>query len=326
MVRQSAIAEVPAASVRRICLGTAQLGMRYGIVGRPSPPCEEEAIRLVRSALTAGVTTLDTARVYGNAEPLIGKALASVAADSVRVLTKLGPLDDLRPAVSDAELRRAVDASVDSSRRELGVEVLDTVMLHRWAHLRAFEGRIWRRLRELRESGIVRRLGVSVYHPDHALDALTDPDIQHIQLPFNVLDWRWTAASIETAVARRPDVVIHARSVFLQGLLLSSPSRWPAIADTDAVGILATLDSLGRSLGLRGRAELCMAFVLSHEWIDQVVMGVDSERQLQENLELVSCRQLTNVELDRVRSALPRVSVTLLDPSLWPGSATEQSR
>ena len=50
---------------------------------------------------------------------------------------------------------------------------------------------------------------------------------QHIQLPFNLLDRRWKTAEFAAAAAARPDVTIHTRSTFLQGVLVSGIDRWP---------------------------------------------------------------------------------------------------
>ncbi len=72
------------------------------------------------------------------------------------------------------------------------------------------------------------RLEFSVSSPLEALSALACPDVVHLQLPFNVLDWRWRKAGFKTCLASRPNVTVHARSTYLQGILASNDVRvWP---------------------------------------------------------------------------------------------------
>jgi predicted aldo/keto reductase-like oxidoreductase len=63
--------------VSEISLGTVEIGMPYGIGkdGEPSPPDEAEASRLLHSTLDLGVNLIDTARIYGESEAIIGRAL-----------------------------------------------------------------------------------------------------------------------------------------------------------------------------------------------------------------------------------------------------------
>ena len=59
----------------------------------------------------------------------------------------------------------------------------------------AFDGAVWERLLERLEDGTVLSLGVSVQSPEEASAALACPDVRHLQLPFNLLDWRWAEAA-----------------------------------------------------------------------------------------------------------------------------------
>ena len=74
-----------------LTLGTAQLGMQYGVTNRTGQPSRELGVEMVRRAIAHGVTTLDTARGYGEAEKVLGAALAGAWRSRVEVVTKLGP-------------------------------------------------------------------------------------------------------------------------------------------------------------------------------------------------------------------------------------------
>ena len=218
-----------------LTLGTAQLGMEYGIVNRAGQPALPLAIAIVRGAIAHGVTALDTARSYGTAENVLGAALAGAWRSRVQVVTKLDPLATLAHDAAAAEVRAAVDDSVRRSREALQAGKLSTLLLHRSSHHHDWGGAVWRRLLELREEGMIDTLGASVYEPGEALELLQDPAIAHLQIPMNVLDWRWRASgtsqtlgqTLARALADRPDVVVHARSALLQGLLVSPAAAWP---------------------------------------------------------------------------------------------------
>ena len=308
----------------RFCLGTVQLGTPYGVVNDAGQPSFDEAVGVVRMAIDAGILSLDTARAYGAAETVVGQAIDRGMRASTGVVTKLDPLLHLADDAADADLHAAIDASVAVSCRELGVEALDTLLLHRWAHFRGFGGRLFRHLERLKDAGTVKRLGASVYTPAEALEAVEVPSVEHLQLPFNLLDTRLITGGFEAALARRSDVVIHARSVFLQGLLISPAARWPSVAGVDAVATVRLLDQIAEEAGFASRAQLCVAYVLSHDWAHRLVIGCDTRAQLRENLRLFDCRRLTPNECERIRNRLPALPDAFLDPGQWPVRAKGQ--
>jgi aryl-alcohol dehydrogenase-like predicted oxidoreductase len=125
-------------------------------------------------------------------------------------------------------------------------------------------------------------------------------------------------AGIETAVVGRPDVTLHVRSVFLQGLLVSPAERWPAIPGVAADGLVVLLDRLAAEAGFGSRAQLCVAYVLSHPWAHRLVIGSETQAQLRENLDRFDTRLLSEDECVAMRARLPALPDQLLDPSRWP--------
>jgi spore coat polysaccharide biosynthesis protein SpsF (cytidylyltransferase family)/aryl-alcohol dehydrogenase-like predicted oxidoreductase len=249
-----------------LTLGTVQLGMEYGIANRAGQPPRTLAIRMVRQAIAHGVSALDTARAYGEAEAILGEALGGAWRSRVEVITKLDPLDSLADSADERAVRAAVDESVRRSCDALRVARLETLLLHRSEHYRAWGGAAWRRLLEMRDGGMISKLGASVYEPEEALELLSDPAIQHLQIPMNVLDWRWKASGVDRALADRPDVVVHARSALLQGLLAGSgvAALWPATGEYDVSSCLRQLRRFVEEFGRESVTDLCFAYVRSH--------------------------------------------------------------
>jgi aryl-alcohol dehydrogenase-like predicted oxidoreductase len=297
-------------------LGSVQLGLPYGVTNKTGMPSRRAALRLVRQAADSGIRQFDTARAYGDAEARLGEALSGRKAFTV---TKLSPLTELTPDASHQDVITAVEASVNESCQALRRDRLDTLLLHRCAHMTAYDGAIWRRLIEYVQEGKIQRLGVSVQSSAEARQALASYHVVHIQMPFNILDWRWRDAGIINQMARRKNLTVHARSVFLQGLLAADdPGVWPEIDGVNPEAILSMIHSLADELGRENAADLCMAYARGQDFIDGVVIGLETSEQLDFNLRLSIKRPLTLEECLLVDNCMPRVPEQLLNPALWP--------
>ncbi|MDE2133351.1 MAG: aldo/keto reductase [Alphaproteobacteria bacterium] len=299
-----------------LVLGSVQLGLAYGAANKTGKPSHRAALRLVRRAADAGVTQFDTARAYGDSEERLGEALDGLP---IRAITKLSPLTGLPACAGPAEVRDAVDASIAESLYALRRKRIDCLLLHRASHMTAFGGAVWERLLERLEDGSVSALGVSVQSPQEALDALACSGVRHIQMPFNLLDWRWREAGVVAEITKRADVTVHARSVFLQGLLATDdPAIWPRIEGVTPQSVLGLIAGLAEEFGRESPADLCLAYARGQSFIDGVVVGLETEEQLDANLRLALKRPLGAAECALAEARLPRLPERLLDPAQWP--------
>ena len=302
----------------RMTLGTVQLGLeRYGIANATGRPAGDVAAEIVRSAVWHGVTEIDTAQAYGLAEARIGQALSTLPPGLAQVVTKLSPMKWLAETATDEMVQTAVEQSVFASCHGLRCRCIEGLLLHSADHLRSHGGRVLKAVKGLQERGVIREIGVSVYTPAQALEALQDADIRHQQIPTNLMDRRWDRAGVPAALARRPEVTVYARSIFLQGALLLPPGRWPQVAAARAQAWCAQLDQLVPALGRQSRADLCLAFALAQPWIDTVVLGMETLEQLAANLQLVRQPPLTAEAVRTLENAFPDVPDVVLNPSLW---------
>lgn len=299
-----------------LALGTAQLGMPYGVANRTGEPTDAGATEIVRRAIDYGVTFIDTARAYGDSERRIGAALNPGYVGRAMVSTKLDPLKSLDNGATDTAVIAAVDGSVFRSCRELQARRLDVLMLHRWSHRRQFREGAWRRLLELKAGGVIGALGTSVSSPDEAIDALQDPEIAHLQVPYNILDWRWHADEFLDARRRRPDVSVYVRSVYLQGVLLSDAPIWPA-GIVSPERLIARIDRAVAEFARESRADLCIAYVTGAEWVTTTLIGAETGRQLNDNLSLALRPALTPDERIYLQRLIGKAPERLLNPALW---------
>lgn len=309
----------------QLTLGTVQLGMEYGIANRAGRPEKALAVAMVRSAVAHGVTALDTARTYGESEAVLGSALTGAWRSRVQVVTKLDTLKTISSDASAATVWAAVDASIDQSCNALGTKRLQTLLLHDWAHYSRWNGAVWRRLVELRNQGRIENLGASVYEPHEALVALRDSELKHLQIPMNVLDWRWKAEGVDRAIADRPDVIVHARSPLLQGLLAAGAEFWPGVGGFDASDCVERLRAAALYFHRAGVIDLGLAYVRSRPWITSVVVGCETMEQLSENLRLFRLPPLTAEEAEELEHRLAKAPDTLLNPSKWPAALANRT-
>lgn len=286
-------------SALRLGLGTVQFGLAYGVSNAGGQVSIEEAERILDAAYVAGIRTLDTAAAYGEAESVLGQIHASEHFD---IITKSAPMGDGGAVQALASVQRSLDL--------LGPKPLDAVLVHHARNLVGGEGaRLWDGLVGLREQGRVKRIGFSAYFEDDpvALARKFAPDL--VQLPFSVLDQRPMHSGALAALAGL-NVAVHARSVFLQGLLFLDASRMPrGIADV-APAIERARDSFSRA-GMTP-VSAAVAFVMARPEVERVIVGVTSVAELRD---LIAAAEAPAPQLDW--SALALDHQRALTPSLW---------
>lgn len=298
--------------VSRVVLGTAQLGMVYGIANVRGKPSVQEAVSIVEVAWSLGTRFFDTAQAYGDSEDVLGLALRELEAGAqVGVISKLSP--DLSPSDTPS-LKRAIGESCG----RIGVPRLWAMMLHRPEWLQKWPSGLGEALFRAKADRLTKYLGVSVYSVEDAHEALEHPGVDVIQVPCNAWDQRMREAGV-FRLARRLGKLCFVRSVFLQGLLLLSPeaaeSRLPGAGA--AAGRWQTLSQRYDILP----AELAVRFALSLG--TPLVIGAETPAQARANDRLSRLPPLAEEDSDRLRDELaPLLSVEICDPTRWPTGAS----
>lgn len=314
--------------VTDMVLGTAQLGMAYGIARQTSPDASE-GLAMLRCAIIEGVSHIDTARAYGGSEALIGRLLSQGWEGRTGIVTKLSPMDEVAQDATPSAAAARTENSLLHSRLALGGGKLDTVLLHRAAHLDAWSRAAFNTLRRWRDSGHIQRIGVSVQSPEELDMALGHDEITHVQLPCNILDHRWDAVAERLREIRaRRGLVVHLRSALLQGLLATDdPSLWRRAHVEDAWSITNWLSCKAAMLGRESIVALCLAWARGLDWVDGVVVGCDSLEQLHDTVRLFSAPALSQDEIIALAAERPHLDPNCLDPAQWhAGRDSERTR
>ena len=285
----------------KLALGSANFGLDYGLANNTGKISASELADILLFAQRARIEVIDTAQAYGDSETRIG----ALCDDSqFRFVTKIGA--ELKNRSFDYNLIN----SVKQSCRRLKQTQLYAVMLHRPEVLLVDKGsEVVSELRMLKEKGIVSKVGVSIYSPEilEAISGIIELDI--VQVPFNIFDQQILSSGWSDKL-KADGVEIHTRSVFLQGLLLMQRSSlheyftkyWPAHFDAWYKFL-----NYNRSDPL----EVALKFALQQNWIDKVVVGVDSVSHLKALVKIEN--SLEQVDFPLLGSNDPN----LINPSRW---------
>jgi aryl-alcohol dehydrogenase-like predicted oxidoreductase len=278
--------------LEKLGLGTVQFGQAYGVSNRRGQVPAADAAAILSRAAKAGIALLDTAANYGDAEAVLAKLNTA----PFRIVSKT------------IGLKHGLEAVIARARQSATVLKADTLLVHAAFDLQGADGQaLWTGLQRLRDEGVFRKIGISVYVADNPaqLASRFQPDV--MQLPFSLLDQRLSADGTLARLAEL-NVEVHARSLFLQGLLfletLPEKLRHAAPHLTKIRSQLrdAGMTPLGAALG----------FVLSRPEIAFGLVGVTSVTELNE---IIAAAQRSVPELDWTAFAL-HDDVTLT-PSLW---------
>jgi aryl-alcohol dehydrogenase-like predicted oxidoreductase len=292
----------------QLCLGTAQFGLPYGITNTAGQVAESEVRALLAEAAAAGISWLDTAQAYGEAEAVLGRTLPN--GHGFQLITKLPAQSQ---AIFTAEDRLAWDKAFERSCERLREPRLDALLLHSSADLHKPGGEHLRQwLLSLRERGLVRRLGVSIYGQED-LNGVAPDLLDLVQLPVSLYDQRLlTNGTI--AKLRAKGCAVHARSLYLQGLLCRPAASWPAWVDPGECDHHAKLEQLAADRG-RSLLDCALGFARAQKDLEAVVLGICSLRELQQLL--LAWGQISPWHEEEWRTwALSDVGI--LDPRNWP--------
>ncbi len=297
----------------KLGLGAAQFGLDYGVTNLDGRPGTGEIAAIIDEARREGVTLIDTAASYGDSERTLGSLIGGD--DQFRVVTKIPDWKGTPPT-------NAGEAIIDVFERSLSRldrRSVDALLVHNAEDLLSKCGdEIWSTMVGLRDSGRVRRIGVSIYTSEQIDQILKDirPDV--VQLPLSVLDQRLDRSGHLNKL-RTAGIEIHARSVFLQGVLLAHAQTFPEYL-SGLRGAVARFHDMARSVDLTP-LEAALAYIQSIT-VDAVIVGVTSLAQFS----AVNEAMKVGVATDLNWPALAAEDVVFLDPRNWPASATHSSR
>jgi len=276
----------------KIILGTVQFGLEYGITNKLGQPSYEECKKILDTAYSHGIRTLDTADAYGNSYEVIGRYHRETN-NIFKVHTKF------------REYPGSFESYLRSVREKLCVEEIDYLYFH------SFNDFLEKKKVGLSLELSV-NLGLSIYSNSELEVAIEEDLIRIIQLPLNLLDHRGLKEGL-IRKARDKGKVIATRSSFLQGLFFLEESLFPDKLKPLLSSIIE-LKEIAKNSG-NSINEFALAYPLCMDEVDFVLMGVDSTEQLENNIEAskITLKVEDLMKIERIVTDNP----LLLNPTNW---------
>jgi aryl-alcohol dehydrogenase-like predicted oxidoreductase len=297
--------------VSTVSFGAWAIGSAWGQVD------SAESLRALHRAVDLGVNFFDTADVYGDghSERLLAQ-LRRERNEEIIVATKAGRRLD--PHIADGYNRENLSQFIDRSLKNLDVDALDLLQLHCPPTEVYYRPEVFAALDDFVEQGKIRYYGVSVEHVEQALKAIEFPNVQSVQIIFNI--FRQRPADLLFNEAKRRHVGILARLPLSSGMLSGKLNARSQFAPDDhrafnrhgeafdrgetfsgvdyqtglqAVEDLRALLPAGMSL-----VQLALRWILMHDAVTCAIPGAKRPEQVEEN---VSASDLPRLSEDVMR-------------------------
>ncbi len=290
----------------KLGLGTVQFGTDYGVSNVGGKVSREKIAEILALADSTEIDFLDTAPGYGDSEKVLGEN--GVTGRRFRIVTKTPGLRN----AGGRDIEVAVRDSVLKSLAQLGCKKIYGILIHHADDLIGPYGTsILEALTTVKNCGVVEKIGVSVYDSgqiDEVLKRKWVPDI--IQLPINVLDQRLVKNGYLKKL-KNLGVEIHARSLFLQGLLLMDADRIPDYFRNESGHFVDYAKFLADKQ--LSRIEAALGFIKQQQEIDVAIVGVTDPEELTEIV--AAWRSQKALTLDMSRFGLSDEAI--INPSKW---------
>tara|TARA_Y100001968_G_C19345496_1_gene711829 strand:+ start:194 stop:1060 length:867 start_codon:yes stop_codon:yes gene_type:complete len=283
--------------IEKLGIGTAQFGQRYGISNKFGKVSQSEAENILYLAKLNSIDIIDTAISY-NSESCLG----NIGVKEYKVVTKLPPVpNDIK------NICEWIDVQIKSSLKRLRVNSVYGLLLHNSEDYKNSELR--EKFKSLKADKIIHKIGVSIYSPNELNNLPCENEIDIVQAPINLVDQRL----VDSGWLKKLNsygVEVHARSVFMQGLLLMPKKLIPQ-------SFMAWSSLWNRWHDWLNREnitaiEACLHYVFSLPYVNRVIIGFEAANQLKQIVE--SLKSSLNISyLD-----ISNIDENLVNPSIWP--------
>lgn len=301
--------------VSEISFGGWAIGADWGDVS------EEDALDALNAAIDQGVNFIDTADVYGDgrSERLISRILKE-RSEQVYVASKAGRRLD--PHVAEGYNRENLTAFVERSLQNLEVEALDLVQLHCPPTQAYYNPEVFGVLDDLVQAGKVKHYGVSVEKVEEAIKAIQFPNVQSVQIIFNI--FRQRPAELFFELAKQRQVAILARVPLASGLLTGKMTAQSAFPSDDhrnynrhgeAFDVGETFSGVDFKTGLEvvemlrplvpsgaTMAQLALRWVLMFDAVSCAIPGAKNRAQAVQNVQAAELPPLSDMVMAQVQA------------------------
>jgi aryl-alcohol dehydrogenase-like predicted oxidoreductase len=301
--------------VSEISFGAWAIGSAWGHVE------DDDSLAALHRAVDMGVNFIDTADVYGDghSERLCAQLKRDRPGEQIIIATKAGRR--LNPHVADGYTAENLRAFVERSLQNLETDALDLVQLHCPPTEVYYRPEVFAALDDLVREGKIRYYGVSVEKVEEALKAIEYPNVQSVQIIFNMFRHRPSELFFQEAKRRR--VGILARVPLASGLLTGKMTHQTSFAADDHRSFNRYGESFDRGetfsgvdydMGLQAVDELrplvpegasltqlALRWILMFDAVSCAIPGAKRPDQVEENVLAAELPPLTEIQMMKAR-------------------------
>lgn len=282
---------------QKFILGSAQLGSRYGI--RKKFKSREISNQIINRAKKKGINTLDLADSYSNSNNILKKKLKNW-----KICYKISQKTLLKYSKGNDFIKFFF-----KTLKSYNIESCEYFLFHNAYSLNTDPGKkVFEILNILKKSGFVKKIGVSFYSPKEIINITKKFQIDVVQIPVNVFDQRFLEQGLLKRIKRKK-IEIHARSIFLQGLLTYNyknlPNKFKRFKKTFRKWDNFIEENKSSAINES------LQFILNLNEVDKIVVGFDNPKQLSELINCSNRKKSTNY------LKLKSKDLSLIDPRKW---------
>lgn len=273
--------------VPRLGVGTAPIGNLY----RPVP--EEQAIEMIRWSLKNGMNFFDTAPLYGagEAERRVGLALADQPRDGFVLQTKVGRLVRDDGSIYFDFSRDGVLRSLDESRERMGIDRIDSVLIHDpdvetpEEHFRQVVDEALPTLIEQREAGIIGAVGAGMNQWEMEWEFAKNADVNGFLLAGRYTLLEQTSLDFLT-YCHENQISVYLGGVYNSGILATGPQPGAkynyADAPAEIMEKVGKIEQICQNHGVPLRVA-ALHFAAAHPAVTSLVLGSVSRAEAEDN-------------------------------------------
>lgn len=320
-----------------LTLGTAQLGLPYGINNQQGQPTVEQSMEILQQAYTSGVHSFDTAIAYGTSEKVVGQWINRSQKSDLYITTKIPSLtqektlqqkcltyQNLTNKTSTSQLKAKLlthlKGYIAQSKKNLGIDSIHNLLLHDLKDLHTYGDGLFEALQSLKLTHQVQDIGCSIYTLQD-LEFIAKYDFDTIQLPGSLFYQSILQSGLLTNLKSK-GMKTFVRSAFIQGLIFMSPNQLPSYL-RPLQHYLIQLQSLSNQHQL-SIPTIALCYLSTHSNVDSIVFGVDNLEQLKEILSIAKDESLMTgsrgIDLNKdIEKYFGEIPPELVDPRNWRG-------
>jgi len=297
--------------VSRLSLGTARIGLSYGLDEHAIPP-EAKALEVLERAHRLGINFFDTGNYYGLAEERLGKS-GLLQDPNVIAGTKCAHFLEKGEYYNRAELESKIREQVDDSLKKLGINTLSILMLHGPNKEQIEKGELTEIMEKLRRQGKVRYIGASTRGEEAALAVIASGRFDVIQIAYSILDQRMAKKVLKAATVANIGIVN--RSILLKGALTPLWNRLPKGLE-QLQKTLGVAQKIAESLGM-DLPSLAIRFAVSNPLIHTSLIGTSNIDNLEKCVKASEAEPLPPKIIEQLEG-LAIDDPDQIDPARWP--------